>query len=364
MFEAKTSQAILFDMLNRVDPSLDTREGSIIYDALAPVAVEFAQIYVALDNVLNETFVDTASLKNLKKRAAERGIAYFDARQAIIAAQIDLADGDELQPGSRFFIDGIGFVFEGAVSDDGAEYLLVCETAGSVGNIGSGSLVFDGQGITVKSAKIIDIVTAGRDAESEDELRARYYENLDNAPFGGNKAAYREKILEIEGVGGCKVDRPTDIADGNNVYITVMDANYGAIENDTMLQSIRDSIDPPVSGDGEGFAPICHKVVVRSVRTETVHVSVGVQVQEGYSSEPVLNNLKAAAETYASAVRRQWAEKGEGVLKKSELFVALLGSEGVADLLSLSLTDDEGAEQAVIRYDGDVIPVVEVALLG
>ena len=40
MYEALTFEAILERMLGRVDDSFDKREGSVIYDALAPAAVE------------------------------------------------------------------------------------------------------------------------------------------------------------------------------------------------------------------------------------------------------------------------------------------------------------------------------------
>ena len=61
MFEDMTYEYILQRMLNKIPSSMDKREGSIIYDALAPAAVELAQLYMDLDLTLNETFADTAS---------------------------------------------------------------------------------------------------------------------------------------------------------------------------------------------------------------------------------------------------------------------------------------------------------------
>lgn len=69
MYEDKTYEAILQEKLARVASSLDKREGSIIFDALAPNSLESAMIYVALDTVLNETFADTASRDYLIMRA-------------------------------------------------------------------------------------------------------------------------------------------------------------------------------------------------------------------------------------------------------------------------------------------------------
>ena len=42
MYEEMTFEAILERMLNRIPDSLDKREGSVIYDAIAPAALEIA----------------------------------------------------------------------------------------------------------------------------------------------------------------------------------------------------------------------------------------------------------------------------------------------------------------------------------
>ena len=70
MFENVTFEAILEAMLDRVPNTLDKREGSIIYDALAPAAAELQNAYIALDMVLNEGFADTASWQFLVRRCA------------------------------------------------------------------------------------------------------------------------------------------------------------------------------------------------------------------------------------------------------------------------------------------------------
>ena len=59
-YEDMEYEVILDRMIDRVAeqyPNLDTREGSIIYNALAPAALELAIMYVELDNVLNESFI-------------------------------------------------------------------------------------------------------------------------------------------------------------------------------------------------------------------------------------------------------------------------------------------------------------------
>ena len=74
MFEEMTFENILSQMLENVQGDVDKREGSIIYDALAPVAMESAQMYSDMDILLQECFADSASYYYLIKRAAERVI--------------------------------------------------------------------------------------------------------------------------------------------------------------------------------------------------------------------------------------------------------------------------------------------------
>ena len=56
MYEQMEYRYILSRMLERVPDIMDKREGSVIYDALAPAAAELANMYIELDSVLNQTF--------------------------------------------------------------------------------------------------------------------------------------------------------------------------------------------------------------------------------------------------------------------------------------------------------------------
>ena len=49
MFEDYTFENLIKRMLARAPKEIDKREGSVIYDALAPAAAELAQMYIDLD---------------------------------------------------------------------------------------------------------------------------------------------------------------------------------------------------------------------------------------------------------------------------------------------------------------------------
>ena len=60
MFENQTYESILQRMLDRVSDSLDKREGSVIWDTHSPTALEFQNLYLELENMLQEAYGDTA----------------------------------------------------------------------------------------------------------------------------------------------------------------------------------------------------------------------------------------------------------------------------------------------------------------
>jgi len=90
LYDDITCEFILARMVGRVEDwargrgmTIDTREGSLIRTALAPAAAEMKLLYIELDEILDETFADTASRKFLIRRCAERGIAPYAATNAV-----------------------------------------------------------------------------------------------------------------------------------------------------------------------------------------------------------------------------------------------------------------------------------------
>ena len=71
MYEDVTHGEMLKRMLARVPNTLDKREGSVIWDAHSPAAMEFRLLYMELDAVLREAYGDTASREFLVLRCRE-----------------------------------------------------------------------------------------------------------------------------------------------------------------------------------------------------------------------------------------------------------------------------------------------------
>ena len=55
MFEDMTYEALVKRALARVPPTMDKREGSMVFNGVAPSMAELAQLYIAADFVFQAT---------------------------------------------------------------------------------------------------------------------------------------------------------------------------------------------------------------------------------------------------------------------------------------------------------------------
>ena len=92
-------------MLDNVPDDIDQREGSVIYDALAPTAIVLAQHSLASANIIKQTYIKTAQGQFLDYRAAEHGTARYTATQTEVKAKFLDSDGNSInnvQIGDQF----------------------------------------------------------------------------------------------------------------------------------------------------------------------------------------------------------------------------------------------------------------------
>ena len=103
--------------------NIDKREGSIIYDALAPAALVMGQQSLDMANVIKETYIKTASGEFLDYRAIEHGTSRYPATQTEAKAKV-LNDKKEplnnVQIGDKFASIGDSPIFYAVtkVNDD------------------------------------------------------------------------------------------------------------------------------------------------------------------------------------------------------------------------------------------------------
>ncbi len=357
MYEQMTFYNILKRAMSNVSDDFDKRQGSIIYDALAPICAELAQVYVELDRVLKEGFADTASRYYLIKRAMERGLKPFEATSSVILANLE---GDiMLKGGERFSTDdGIIFFYTGEKED--IHYKLKCEKKGSLGNISYGDLLPIDNIPNLKTAKIHKIHISGIDEEETEAFRARYFKSFKSQAFGGNRADYMEKIKLLNedeevisngGIGGAKVYRVPN--GGGSVSIVITNNSYNE-PTKALLDTIQEKIDPiTYTGEGLGIAPIGHFVTVKGVEPIEINIDTEIDFKIGYTIEDVREYIEEAIEKYIQALCKTWEESDYITIRISHIESNLLNILGIEDIRNTKINSKY---ENFVLY-GDNIPL-------
>lgn len=335
MFEAQTYNAILARMLSRIPDNVDKREGSIIYDALAPAAAELSQMFNVLDNNNTLYFADTASGEYLARRTAEHGV---NQRSATAAKRLGLFYASDNAPmdvpiGKRFSISGVTLATTKRLAL--GQFELTCETAGVVGNQYFGELLPVDYINGLSSAEISDVLVPGQELEPDESLRARFIAAINEKPFGGNVADYLQKVGSLPGVGGVKVFPAWQ--GGGTVKVTIIDSSFN---NPTfgLINEVQTIIDPTLNtGEGIGYAPIGHKVTIAGVAIVTVNVSATLTLRPGFTISQVEDDIQAAIASYSKSLRESWASEKGLVYRIAQMESRILGVEGVADVTGTML---------------------------
>lgn len=334
MFENYTYEKILNDMLDRVPDNLDKRQGSIIYNALAPAAVELQNMYINLNVIINETFADTASRENLIKRASERGLSPYQATKAIVKG-VFTPSSLEISIGERFSVENLNYIVTEKITD--GQYKLQCEEAGSDANYNLGQLIPINYIEGLQYAEITDVLIPGEDEESTEDFRNRYFSSFDNQAFGGNITDYKRKVNALSGVGGVKV-YPTWNG-GGTVKLVIMNSEFD-VPSSALISSVQTAIDPTQNqGEGIGIAPIGHVVTVAGVTATTLDIDSEFTLQSGYTWLDVKNNVETAIENYFLELNKTWDANANLIVRISQIETRLLNVEGIIDIANTKIED-------------------------
>lgn len=345
MYENLTYEDILQRMLNRIPNTIDKREGSVIFDALAPAAAELVQMYIEADVILNEAFADTASRGYLIKRAAERGVVPKAASYAVVKGVFNI----NVPVGSRFSLGSLNYKVTEKIVD--TQFKLECETAGTGGNRNFGTLIpisyIDG----LSYAEVTEIVIPGEDEEETEQLRARYFATLDSQAFGGNITDYKEKVNGLQGVGGLKVYPVWN--GGGTVKLVVINSEYNK-PSEELVSDIQTRIDPVQNrGNGAGIAPIGHIVTVEGVGIQTVDIETNISYKPDWTWDDLKGYVETTIDEYFKELSKSWADNENLIVRISQLETRLLNAAGVLDI---SGTKINGQEQNLM-LDENCIPV-------
>ena len=338
MYETETYEVILRRMLARVAAKFDKREGSIIYDALAPAGVELQNLYIALETVLSEVFADTASREYLIKHCAERGIKPKPASPATVMGEFTPTNL-EIPIGARFSHEDFNYKVTDKISD--GLYKLECESSGSVANGVTGRLIpidhIDG----LRTGNILEVIIPGEDEEDTETLRARYFASINSEAFGGNKIDYEQKILSISGVGQVKVYSASQWNGGGTVKCVIVDSD-DHVPTEELVDEVQTIIDPEINGgEGNGIAPIGHFVTIVGAYNTVFNITASLTYKSGYSWDKVKGNVETAIDNYLASLNEKWSGLDKIRVRIAHIESAILNVEGILDIQNTSINGKE-----------------------
>lgn len=350
-------EAILRRTLARVPPTLDKRESSMIYDALAPACAELAQEALTAQWRLDQCFSDTASREYLIRRAKERGIIPREAACAVLKGEFNIS----VPIGSRYNIDELNYIVTECLDEAAHIYKVQCETAGIVGNTRLGDMIPIQYIAGLTKARLTEVLIPGEDEEETEVFRERYHASFGNQAFGGNRADYIEKVTAIQGVGGCKIYRAENEAgeiQGGHVRIVLIDSEWNR-PSEELIRLVQTKIDPSVNqGDGDGLAPIGHIVHIEPVKEAVIQIESSITYEEGYSFEALKSYILHALDAYFLELNESWVDGKALVIRISQIESRLLEIEGILDISATKLNGEEKnyiLDSNSIAVRGDVI---------
>lgn len=316
-----TYEELLQAMLDRVPSDVDKREGSVIYDALAPCAYFLAQQNFQLDNFIDLVFPDTA-LGEYLDRAAE---AYNVSRKPATKAMRKMTASGPVEIGTRWGINSIVYIVKEEETE--TEYRVECETPGVIGNQYSGAMqpISNITGIT---AELGDIITPGADEETDEALRERLYTKIRLPATSGNVYHYQQWALEVSGTGAAKA---FPLADGpGTVTVLVVDSD----------KKISSSLSKTVAEYIETMRPIGASVTVKSPEAVTINVKASVMRNESKTLDDIKKAYRDAVdaflqETVFTTYRISYAKLGSLLLDIPgvEDFEGFLLNEGTGNVM-------------------------------
>lgn len=323
MYENMSEEVIKERMLEQTSTYND--EGGFIYDAVAPVAVELAEMYKSLDEVLKQVFAQTASGEYLEKRCAEFGIYRKAGTKATGQVKFVGNDGTVIPAGTLIQTEsGLQFKTKTDVTISSGQVIVEIEAVeeGSSYNVPANSIVeLPIQIVGVISVTNEQATTSGTNEEDDASLLNRLLVKVQTPATSGNANHYKLWALEVAGVGDVKVFPLWNGA--GTVKVVIIDSN-----KQPASQEIVDNVAEHI----EENRPIGASVTVVSAQALNIDISATIVRDTNYTLEQVITNLSNKITEYLKSIAFK-----QSFVSYAHIGSLILNSEGVLDYSNLQI---------------------------
>lgn len=281
---------LLSEALQAAGNDVDKREGSVIYDALAPLCMAMAKSMSTLYEISRQSRFQTATEEYLESAGSQLGVYRLQAtgslwEMELKPSSIALAVGDKVTSAS-----GLGLVYTVETINSSTSYDIRCDTLGSIGGRDFGPLVTVNNVNGITSLEFKTRISGGSDKELDEDYRLRIWSRLNENTYGGNFIDYKRWVLVDfpQSVGGCVIDgfqiyNPS----GGNVSLFIVGDNVDPSNNIRRFMplvaycrvALKTYLDPVnASGYGGGIVPTGHRIDVGFIDMGNSPISMSASI--------------------------------------------------------------------------------------
>ncbi len=349
MFEDRTFENILNEMIELAPADIDTRQGSVFHDHAIPAALMIARYYTELNATIELISLDTATGPYLIEKGREHGVYHLPATPNVRSVTFT---GVSVAANKRFFAEGQFFVTE---YDDDGNIVVAAEIPGEAANIipaGTPLVPFDDiSGLT--GATLGETITPGSEAESDDNMRRRLREKIAGPAANGNRQHYKTWCESIAGVGLARID---PLWNGDNTVKGILIDTEGLPVSSTIVDKVQAYIDPGGTGLGDGVANIGAKFTAAAAGEYAINIAFEAQLEAGTDPEDFTERTTAAIVAYFRAVAMGSTDNTSMIIRTAAIANAIFDLDGLVDYANLTI--NEGTANISVPYTH--VPVVGV----
>lgn len=328
-----TYETIMRTMMEDMPDDIDTSEGSLIFNACAKQAVRLEEAYLYLSALEDNMYADTADLDHLIRNGNDRGCYINQATYSEFTAQFNCT----VPAGSRWNLDEYNYTVFNVIDEKEHTYRLGCDSPGADPNRIMGDLDPIEYVEGFEWGRIIKCTLEGEDQEETETYRARLLATYNYRGFAGNREYYKSRIKELSGVYGCKLKRVE--APSDRIKVTIIGQDYRAPSQD-VITATQTAVDPVVnSGEGEGFAPIGHRVTITGVGETVVNITTTVTCETGYTADALMSYINQAVDEYLLSLRKNWEDTETLIVRILQIEAAIVSIKGIIDVADTQINN-------------------------
>lgn len=363
MPEDKSYEGLLKEALEMGQQlGVDTRQGSVYFDAAAGHCFRMAKFYDDLRKIGSITRLETATGESLDDFGADHNMERNEATAAKWRFEYT---GTVPEPGTRFFVNDMYFTLQ---KEDQQLYLVAEEKGVKANAIIPGNSCVPLTNIPgLLTSALGELVDQGVDAESDDSFRARIKAKITGSAENGNKQHYKMWCEEVAGVGRAKI---YPLWGGPNTVKAVIVNAGGQPPLPSLVEKVQEYVDPiwrgyPVKVDGvsylcgdglgEGVANIGTHFIAVGAAGYPIDVSFSVILKENGSLDKIKQETEAALKAEFEKLALEGMDLEQVIVRYNTIGVILYNLPSVLDYESLTL--NKGTDNIVINAD-------QIAVLG